>query len=227
MTDPAWTKPRRIVILVDNDSWILPYAERLVDEVCSDGEAAQLVRHAEYLPESDVAFLLGCVQVVPDQSLRRSRFNLVVHESDLPKGRGLSPMTWQILEGQTSIPICLFNATGDIDAGAVIYRDTIELLGNETHDEWRSLQGEKTIELCLRFLDEPSPPEGIAQGGKPTFYQRRTPSNSQLDPNRTLAEHFDLLRVADPDRYPAYFYHRGRWFILVLKLDERPEKYKN
>ena len=224
MTDPAWIKPRRIVILVDNDSMILPYAERLVDEVRSDGEAAQLVRHAAHLPESDVAFLLGCMQVVPDQSLRRSRFNLVVHASNLPKGRGFSPMTWQILEGQTSIPICLFNATCDIDAGSVIYRDTIELLGNETHDEWRSLQGQKTIELCRRFLSESAPPEGSGQSGEPTFYPRRTPYNSRLDPNRTIAEQFNLLRVADSDRYPAYFFHHGRRYMLVLSPDERPQR---
>ena len=224
MTDSAWIKPRRIVILVDNDSWILPYAERFVGELCGNGEAAQLVRHAEHLPESDVAFLLGCVQVASDQSLCRSRFNLVVHESELPKGRGFSPMTWQILEGRTSIPICLFNATSDIDAGAVLYRDTIELRGSETHDEWRSLQGEKTIELCRRFLDEPAPLEGNAQSGEPTFYPRRTPYDSRLDPNRTIAEQFDMLRVADPDRYPGYFFHRGRRYLLVLSPDERPNK---
>ena len=102
----GWEKPRRVVVLVDNDSWILPYVERLVRELCRDGDAAQLVRHAEDLPEGDVAFLLGCVGIVPTRLLDRSHFNLVVHESPLPKGRGFSPMTWQILEGVT-VPIRL------------------------------------------------------------------------------------------------------------------------
>ena len=210
MTDAAWEKPRRVAVLVDNDSWVHPYAERLVRGLRQDGDEATLVRDAEDLPESDVTFLLGCVGIVPERVLSRNRFNLVVHESALPKGRGFSPLTWQILEGRTSIPICLFEATGNVDAGPVIYRDAIALKGNETYEEWRALQGEKTLELCRRFLDEQSPPAGIEQSGEPTAYQRRTPCDSRLDPNRTIAEQFDLLRVADPERYPAYFHHREK-----------------
>ena len=224
MTEPACAKPRRIVVLVDNDSWILPYAERLVTEVRLNGEVAQLVRHADRLSESDIAFLLGCVRIVPLRLLRRSRFNLVVHASDLPQGRGFSPMTWQILEGRTTVPVCLFKAIEGADTGPIIYRDTIELRGDETYEEWRMLLGEKTIEICRRFLGEAIPPEGKAQSGEPTSYRRRTPTDSRLDPDRTIAEQFDLLRVADPDRYPAYFYHRGRRFMLVLRPDGRPDE---
>ena len=31
--------------------------------------------------------------------------NIVVHASDLPKGRGFSPMSWQILEGKNKIKL--------------------------------------------------------------------------------------------------------------------------
>ena len=221
MTDTAWEKPRRVSVLVDNDSWILPYAQRLVEGIERDGEVGRLVRRADDLPKGDVAFLLGCVRVAPSRALQRNNFNLVVHESDLPKGRGFSPMTWQILEGHSSIQICLFNATREPDAGPVIYRDTIELRGDETYEEWRTLQGEKTVELCRRFLDDPVPPEGDTQSGESSFYPRRRPCDSRLDPDRTITEQFDLLRVADPDRYPAYFHHRGRRFTLILRPDDQ------
>ncbi len=224
MTDAAWKRRRRVTVLVDNDSWILPYARRLVEGIERDGEVGWLVRRADDLPEGDVAFFLGCVRVVPSHVLQRNRFNLVVHESDLPKGRGFSPMTWQILEGRSSIPICLFNAIGEVDAGPVIYRDTIELGGDEIYEEWRKLQGEKTMELCRRFLEEPAPLNGETQRGESTFYRRRKPCDSRLDPDRTITEQFDLLRVADPDSYPAYFCHRGRRFMLVLRPDERSDE---
>ncbi len=221
MTASAWKRPRRVSVLVDNESWILPFAERLVREAGKAGDTAQLVRRAEDLPEGDVAFLLGCVRIVPQRLLRRNLANLVVHESDLPKGRGFSPMTWQILDGATTIPICLFEADDDADAGPVVYRDSIDLVGNETYAEWRQLQGEKTLELCRRFLDEATPRAGTEQRGEPTSYPRRNPSDSRLDPHRTIAEQFDLLRVADPESYPAYFDHRGRRFVIVLQPDDR------
>ena len=223
MNDAGWKKPRRVTVLVDNDSWILPYAQRLADEIGADGDEGRLVRRAEDLPEGDVAFLLGCVRIVPEKLLRRNPFNLVVHESDLPKGRGFSPMTWQIIEGARTIPICLFDAGNDADAGPVVYRDAIELAGNETYAEWRHLQGEKTLALCRRFLGEASPPAGIEQRGQPTSHPRRTPRDSRLDPHRTIAEQFDLLRVADPERYPAYFDHRGRRFTLAMRPADRPD----
>lgn len=222
-TDAAWEKPRRVAVLVDNDSWILPYAIRLVDGIEREGDVCRLVRRVDDLPEGDVAFLLGCVHIVPSRMLKRHRFNLVVHESDLPKGRGFSPMTWQILEGATRVPVCLFVASDGVDAGPVVYRDTIGLSGNETYEEWRHRQGEKTLELCRRFLDEQTLPAGMEQRGEPTSYPRRRPCDSRLDPNRTIAEQFDLLRVADPERYPAYFHYRKRRFMLILRPDDRPE----
>ena len=125
--------------------------------------------------------------------------------------------------GVTSVPICLFNANDNADTGSIIYRDSIVLKGNETYEEWRHLQGEKTLDLCRRFLNEPSPPQVTEQRGEPSFYPRRTPRDSRLEPNRTIAEQFDLMRVADPEKYPAYFHHRGRRFALVLRPDERPD----
>ena len=47
MTKTAWEKPRCVTVLVDNDSWILPYAERLVREVGHAGDVAQLERRFE------------------------------------------------------------------------------------------------------------------------------------------------------------------------------------
>ena len=217
MTDPAWEKPRRVTVLVDNDSWILPYAERLVREVSQTGDTAQLVRRSDDLPEGDVAFLLGCVRIVPSRLMNRSRINLVVHASDLPRGRGFSPMTWQILEGRNTIPICLFVAARDVDSGPVIFRDTITLKGTEVCEEWRIVVGERTLKLCKRYLNEPAPPAEKTQLGEATFYPRRTQYDSRLDPNKTIAEQFgdggslfSCSRTSEPIRFWTHSSHERR-----------------
>ena len=56
-------------------------------------------------------------------------YNLVVHESALPKGQGWSPMTWQILEGLNIIPVTLFEAVADLDAGPIHLQHQIKLKG--------------------------------------------------------------------------------------------------
>ena len=41
-------------------------------------------------------------------------------------------------------------------------------------------------------------------------------ADSQLDPERSLAEQFNLLRVVDNQRYPVIVQWRGRRFVLKV-----------
>jgi methionyl-tRNA formyltransferase len=52
-----------------------------------------------------------------------------------------------------------------------------------------------------------------------TYYRKRTPEDSRIDPQRPIAEQFDLLRICDPGRYPAFFdLHGHRYRIRLDKL---------
>ena len=45
-------------------------------------------------------------------------------------------MSWQILEGQSSIVVCLVEATdGEVDSGRIIDKSLIELSGHELSEE--------------------------------------------------------------------------------------------
>ena len=211
-----WKKPRKVTVVVDNPSWILPHAEELVRLIREEGDDATLARAYDQVPKGDVAFYLGCVKITPPEVLRRNRRNLVVHESDLPRGKGFSPLTWQILEGKSDIPICLLEADEQVDSGNIIFRDMMHFEGHELIDEMRQVQGQKTIELCLRFLRAPIPLEGEPQQGEESFYPRRTPKDSELDVNKTILEQFNLLRVVDNERYPAFFQVGGKKYFLKI-----------
>jgi methionyl-tRNA formyltransferase len=209
---------KAVTILVDNDSWILPYAERLVQEIQQLGRDAELVRTAEAIREGWVCFLLGCVKIVEQQYLKRNYHNLVVHESDLPKGRGFAPMAWQILHGANSIPVCLLEASaGEPDAGDIWLRDSIELEGQEMLPVWRQLQGEKTIELCMRFVKKYDSLRPVKQTGEPSWYKRRRPADSELDLYQSIKDQFNLLRIVDNQRYPAFFQISGNKILLNVE----------
>lgn len=217
-----WAKPRKIAIVVDNESWILLYAQNLADWCTSQGDEAVLLRRYDDIPAGTaVAFFLGCTGIAGADILQKSQRNLLVHESDLPQGRGFAPMTWQIIEGKSHIPVCLLEAGKDADSGPIIYRDEIALKGTEIWDEWRALQGKKTIELCQKFLNEKAPPQGQAQSGEGSSHARRRARDSQLDPNKTIADQFDLMRTVHNEDYPAFFEHRGQRYILKIYKDKR------
>ncbi len=215
-----WSQKRNISIVVDNDSWILPAAIQLVELCISNGDNAKLCRrHDEIMPDG-VAFYLGCVKITPPDILAKNHRNLVVHASDLPKGRGMSPWTWQVLEGANAISVCLLEAEEAVDSGAIIYKDLMPLEGTELVNDLRLLLQEKTTELCLRFLNEKIENTGAAQTGKVSYYERRCPEDSVLDVQKTIADQFSLLRVVDNEKYPAHFEMGGQKYILKIYKDQ-------
>ncbi len=60
----------------------------------------------------------------------------------------------------------------------------------------------------------------VKQIGEPTYYRKRSPSDSELSWDKTLGEQFNLLRVCDPERYPAFFRADGhRYSVTIRKMD--------
>ena len=211
--------PLHITIVVDNpDSWIIEYAEQLRDKLNSRGHDSLLIFNNKEIPFCDIVFFLGCEQIVPPLILAKNKHNLVVHESLLPKGKGWSPLTWQILEGENKIPITLIEAVENVDAGQIYKQDWIILEGHELIDEIREYQGSKTIDICLSFIDKHPNNRGQKQEGSPSYYPRRTPKDSEIDPSLSILENFNQLRVADNNRYPVHFFHKGnKYYLKVTK----------
>lgn len=208
----------RISILVDTpQGWIYPWSIVLKESLIQDGHSVVLVHSQEEIPGGDIAFFLGCTRIVKPEFLLHNSNNIVVHPSDLPKGRGFSPLAWQILEGNNDIPICLFEATGAVDAGPIYLRDVIHFQGNELNEEIKQLQGQKTVDMCLRYVRERNIIAPKSQHGDPTYYPKRTAVDSELDIQKTLLELFPLLRIVDNDRYPAYFYLNGHKYIIRIE----------
>jgi methionyl-tRNA formyltransferase len=209
----------KIMILSDRHSWIAPYLDELAEEWAAAGHDCQIAHKVSDIEPADFCFCLSFSQILP--AIARSQFKntLVVHESDLPKGRGWAPMTWQILEGSTRIPVTLLEAVDAVDAGPIYLQEWIDLEGTELNQEWRKLQAETTLRLCAEWVRNYPAVLGGArdQVGVPSFYPRRRPEHSQLDISKSLTEHFDLLRVVDNEAYPAFFEWQGKRYVLRIE----------
>lgn len=210
----------RVQILIDNPgSWALPYGKDLLNTLLKKGIEGSLIHSHQEIKKGDVLVLLSCEKILKNFDL--NRYNLVVHASDLPKGRGWSPLTWQILEGKNEITLTLFEAAEKVDSGLIYMKDTVVFEGHELIDELRKKIGEKSNEMILSFISSYPNITGYKQKGEPTFYPKRSAKDSELDVNKTIAEQFNLLRVADKERYPAFFYFKGhKYLIKIEKADE-------
>ena len=142
----------KITILTDNpNSWIIPYVNELKQEL------PQKVTHvfsAEDIPEGDIMLILGCEKILKPEFLTRHKSNVVVHPSRLPKGKGFSPLAWQILEKSNNIPVTLFEAVEKVDTGKIYLVDYIKLEGHELNDEIKHKQGLITKKMVKEYISE-------------------------------------------------------------------------
>jgi methionyl-tRNA formyltransferase len=207
-----------ISVLTNKQSWIVPYAERLLRQLDEKYKKHVYFDHNE-VPQGDCLIILGYEKILSPDILARNKHNLVVHESSLPQGKGWSPLTWQVLEGKNNVPIILFEADESVDGGDIYYHDMIELDGHELIDEIREKQGNKTIELVIRFFMDYPNISGSKQIGSESFYQRRRADDSELEIDRSLKDLFNKFRIVDNERYPAFFRYKGHKYLLKICKD--------
>jgi methionyl-tRNA formyltransferase len=208
---------KKIAVLTSRESWFFPYAGKLVRHLKDKGISARLFSSHEKVGAGfDAVFMLSYFRVVSGKFISGHSHNIVVHESALPKGRGWSPLFWQILQGRNEIPIVLFEADKLPDSGKIYIKDYLSFSGLELNEEIRRKQAEKTIELCLKFIKEYRKLTPVEQRGRPTFYRKRSPEDSKLDLNKKLKDQFNLLRIVDNKEFPAFFDYKGQRYMLKI-----------
>lgn len=204
----------KVAILSSPNQWFIPYAKQLQEKLPS----SQLYHAHEDINEHfDVLFILSYHRIIEEKFLHHD-YNIVVHASALPKGKGWAPMFWQILEGKNSIPFSMFEASQGVDNGDIYIQKELTLTGYELHDELRHKQANFIISMCLEFLDSPQTPK--PQEGEESFYPKRCAKDAELDINKSIKEQFNLLRICSNKDYPAFFTLDGKKYRL--KIDDEP-----
>jgi UDP-2,4-diacetamido-2,4,6-trideoxy-beta-L-altropyranose hydrolase len=219
-TDKSYT----IAICADEKSWINVSVPQLIWSLLQSGHRVAWTHQAQLLRGGDFCFLLSYSRIVSSEIRQRFCHTLVVHASDLPRGRGWSPTSWLILAGETRVPVTLIEAQDPVDSGPIYAQQWISLNGSELADEWRGYLAQATADLAHYFIaNYPGIVQGKkAQQGEPTSYPRRRPSDSELNPQLSLSEQFNLLRIVDNEHYPAFFRLHGHEF--VVHITKRPGK---
>lgn len=204
----------KVAVLTSPNQWFVPYAHKLSKIL----DCSCYFAHESLPADCEVVLILSYHRLIPAKVLALHQHNIVIHASDLPQGKGWSPLMWQVLADQKDIVFSLFEATADVDNGPIYLKQTLHLSGFELNHELRHLQAKMCIEMCLEFISHyheltlhPQQPQGQS-----TFYPKRTAKDSELDPNKSLNEQFNLLRTVDNEEYPAFFLKDGHKYILKI-----------
>ena len=213
----------KITLLVDNiNSWYYPYSQNLKTELENIGHEVFLVNSVDNVETGELAFFLSCEKLIKKDIRDKNKHNLVVHSSDLPQGKGWSPLTWSVRAGENKITNTLFEAVDQVDAGEIYMQNNFEFEGHELLGEMHKLQGEKINELVLNYVSKYPEVQGRQQVGSESFFEKRGVEDSGLDIEQSIKDQFNLLRVVDNEKYPAFFEHLGKKYILkIYKADEK------
>jgi methionyl-tRNA formyltransferase len=194
------------------------FLQRWIDQN-RDSHQISLVRKKKELLGGEILFLVSCSEIVSAVDRAIYRASLVLHASNLPVGRGWSPHIWQIIGGAQEVTLSLLEAEDKIDSGRIWYQTTFPVPKHSLWDEIneRLFNAEiELIDLAVHEFDTVIPkPQDMATG--PTYYPRRTAEASKLDAERSIASQFDLIRVCDPTRFPAFFELHGKKYKLTLE----------
>ena len=182
----------------------------------------ELVRSRSELTNGDFLFLVSCSEIIKSQHREKYEHTLVLHASDLPQGRGWSPHVWEIVNGGEAVTLSLLEAEDKVDTGRLWLKRLIPVSKIALWLEVNQMLFQAEIDLMKEAVERYSEIEPYTQrlDVEPTYYPRRTPADSELDPQKTIAEQFDLMRMCDPQRYPAWCEFLGHKYKVILeKLD--------
>lgn len=190
--------------------WSLRYAEKF---------DITLLNYVEEIKQGgDILFLISCSEIVKEKIRSYFEHTLVLHASDLPAGRGWSPHIWDIVNGNNMITLSLLEAMDYVDTGDVWKKKRIPLQGDELFGEINELLFCAELELITWACENYKTCSPKKQSLDPTSYHRkRVPKDSELDISKPIKEQFNLLRVCDPDRFPAFFILNGQKYRIRIE----------
>jgi methionyl-tRNA formyltransferase len=163
-----------------------------------------LVAACQAAPTPQAVFLPHWSWKIPAEIHKRIDC-VVFHMTDLPYGRGGSPLQNLILRSHKQTQLSALRASDGMDEGPIYLKETLSLAG--------SAQAifERAADLCMamtaRILAERIEP--VPQLGPATLFERRKPAQSALPSTGALEEIYDFVRMLDAEGYPHAFVAHG------------------
>lgn len=206
------------ILTTDKKHPINPYLRQLMSNLRNE-HSISIVRSPQEVGKGDLLFLISCNEKVSSNIIKKFQHVMVIHASDLPKGRGWSPHIWEIIGGAREITVSLLDASDAIDCGDIYKKISIEIPSSALWNEINDILFSAEMQLIEFAVENFSHLKKTAQRKdiEATYYKKRTPEDSKIDPFKPLSDQFNLIRVCDPDRFPAFFELEGATYNLVLK----------
>ncbi len=130
------------------------------------------------------------------------------HETDLPYGRGGSPIQNLIIMGYSETMISALRMVEELDAGPIYLQKPVSLegLAEEIFIRISGIVADMVHEIISQDITP------VPQVGKAEVFKRRNPEQSEIaQDTESINELFDFIRMLDAEGYPKAFIKHGKF----------------
>ncbi|MFT7388526.1 MAG: methionyl-tRNA formyltransferase [Candidatus Endobugula sp.] len=193
-------------VLVTSRSWNEVLAKRLTEMT---GDTFHLITNKDDLTLDNLNEIRPCYvffphwsHIIPEE-IHAAYECVIFHMTDLPYGRGGSPLQNLILRGHKNTQVSALRCISELDAGPIYMKRSLSLSGSAAEI---FLHASDVIERMI-FEIVHTKPRPEPQQGTPFTFRRRTPDESSLDEAdiTNLNDFFDFIRMLDAEGYPKAF----------------------
>lgn len=126
---------------------------------------------------------------------------VVFHMTDLPFGRGGSPLQNLIERGVCQTKISALKVNAELDGGDIYSKRELSLYGSAQEIYM------KATRIIINMIETiiKTEPQPVSQVGKVIRFKRRIPEQSNIEDLSSIEKVFDYIRMLDADGYPAAF----------------------
>ena len=154
----------------------------------------------------DYIFIPHWSYIIPE--LIYSQFICIVfHMTDLPYGRGGSPLQNLIIRGHKMTKISAIKVDKGIDTGPVYLKMPLSLSGTA---EEIFVRASKLIEIMIKSIINGNL-VAIEQIGEPVLFVRRSPEDGDIANCENIDQVYDFIRMLDCEGYPNAFLELGKF----------------
>ncbi len=169
------------------------------------GDRDQLTAEAVDRLAPRYVFFLHWSWKVPDALIARHEC-VCFHMTDVPYGRGGSPLQNLIARGHRETKLTALRMTAEFDAGPVYLKQPLSLEGGAEEILIRATRLAAAM-VALLVRETPAP---VPQRGAVVAFKRRKPAESAIAAPESLGALHDFIRMLDAEGYPpAFLEHAG------------------
>ena len=202
--------PKPVFVLASDRPWNRDLAARLAKvtghgfTLIDRGDELTLARLEELKPRA--LFFPHWSSRIP-REIHENFECIMFHMTDLPYGRGGSPLQNLIARGHRETVMTAFRCVEEMDAGAVYLKRPFNLDG-AAREIYR--RADRLIEeMIVQIIEEQ--PEPVEQVGEVVEFRRRRPGDGDLASLQSLERVYDYIRMLDAEGYPNAFLETERF----------------